>query len=108
MRLSARSAPRLVELGIEVAGHLPRQPRRGLEILARGRDHRVRRPEMAQKHSLSTRSDAAELLEDPRRHGLVAARAVMLDREAVRRVAHALEELELRGLVLETQRRPAA
>ena len=52
--------------------------------------------------------DAGQLVEHGVRHRLVALAAVELDREAVRLVAHALEQLELDGVVREPQRVAAA
>src|ERR1700760_398916 len=96
-----------MEVRIELARALRRQPRYRLQLLARGRDDAFGRAEVREQRALARRADAGELVEQRRRHRAVATRAVMRDREAVRLVAYALQQLQLRGRVVEHERRAA-
>ena len=63
---------------------------------------------MTQQGALAGGPDAGQLVEHRAGHGLVPAAAVVGDREAMRLVADALQQLQLGGGVVEHQRRAAA
>src|SRR4051812_39671822 len=92
-RTSAISASRLVDVGVQVAGDLLRQPGDLLELLARCAEHGVRGAEVLEQRALARRPDARKLVHDRLRHRAVAAQPVVRDREAMGLVAHALEQL---------------
>ena len=51
-----RGLPRLIELLVYLPGHLARQPRHRLQLLACGAQEALRRPEVAQQHALAGRA----------------------------------------------------
>ena len=63
---------------------------------------------MGEQRALARRADAGQLVEQRAGHRAVAAGAVVGDREAVRLVADALQQLQLGGRVVEHERRAAA
>ena len=91
--------PVLLRWCVEVAADLGRHAGHALEVLARRGQHRLRRAEVLEQRALAGRADAGQPVEDRLRHRGVAAGAVVGDREAVRLVADALEQLQLRRVV---------
>src|SRR4051812_42904339 len=57
-----------MQVGPDLAGGLARQAGRGLELLARGRQHRLGRAEVRQQRALARRPDPRQVVEDRRRH----------------------------------------
>src|SRR3954451_22820302 len=98
------SAAGLVQPAVEVARELAGHAGDRLELLPRGGEHRLGRAEVVEERALSRRADARQIVEDRRGHRPVAADPVVRDREAVGLVADALEQLELRRVVVEQDR----
>src|SRR4051794_4421834 len=90
---------RPVQVGVELARGLAREPGDSLELLSRGADDGLGRAEVVEQGALPRRPDAGQVVEQGGGHRTVAARAVVGDGEAVRLVAHPLEELQ-RGRVV--------
>src|SRR5215217_5799556 len=93
---------------MDVAGDLARQPGHRLELLAARLQEALRRAEVLEDAPLSRRAHAGELVEDRAGHRPVTASTVELDREPVRLVADALEQLQLGRIVRQTERSAAA
>lgn len=89
---------------MQVARELPGQSGHRFQLLPRGGEDRVRRTEVVEQGPFARGADPGKLVEDRRRHRSVAADPVVRDGEPVRLVAHALQELELRGVVGEPKR----
>src|SRR4029079_2424926 len=79
-----------------------------LELLAARAQETLRRARVLQDAAPARRPDPPQLIEHGVRHRAFALAAVELDREAVRLVAHALEQLELDRVVREAERRAPA
>src|SRR5687768_8998892 len=90
---------RAVQVRVEVAGGLRRQPGHRLELLARRAERGLRRAEVLEQRALALGPDAGQAVEHGLGHLPVAALAVMGDREAMRLVAQALQELQLGRVV---------
>src|SRR4051794_1566766 len=84
----------LVNVLVDVACDLAWQAGHRLELLAARLQEALGRAEVLEQHALARRADAGELVEDRARHRAVAPAAVELDGEAMRLVAHPLEELK--------------
>src|SRR3954449_3695339 len=102
------SSSGLVEVGVELARDLLREAGDALELLARGAEYRLGGAEVLEQRALARRADPGQLVHDRLGHRPVAADAVVGDREAVRLVADALEQLERGRLVREHDRLRAA
>ena len=70
------------------------QPGQGLELLERRRPHRVDPAQLLDQAGLAGRPETGDVVEDAARHPLAPPLAVERDGEAVRLVAHPLQEVE--------------
>src|SRR5690554_2818101 len=102
------TSPGLVELAVDVAGELPRDPRDRLELLAARGDDPLRRAEVVEERALARRPDAAELVEQRGGHRLPAAGAVVVEREPVRLVADPLQQPQRLRVAVDLERLGAA
>ena len=94
---SAPSPIRSVDVAWMSRATLPGRPGTASSSSRLARQEALRRAEVAQQHALAGGPDARQLVEDRALHRPVAADAVVLDREAVRLVADALEQLQRRA-----------
>src|SRR5215212_1213850 len=91
-----RALSGLVDVGVNPASDLARQARHRLQLFAVGLQEALRRAEVLKDLPLARGSDSRQLVEYRAGHRAVATAAVEFDREAVRLVAHPLEQLQLR------------
>src|SRR5919106_2765680 len=78
---SALTSTRPVELFVDLARQLARQPGHRLELLPARSHEALRGAEVLQQGSLANRAHAPKLVEDRARHRTIAAAAMVLDRE---------------------------
>src|SRR5438309_4637496 len=86
----------LVQLGVDGAGRLRGYAGHAFQLLLRGGEKALRRSEVLQERAPACRPDALELVEDRRERARVAPLAVEADREPVRLVPDALQQLQSR------------
>src|SRR5262245_3914058 len=91
----------VVKKVVNFASDLGTHTRNFGKVRCRGTRNRFQRPEVLQKRALAGRADAGDLLQPGLAQVLLAAGPVRPDREAMRLVAHALDEIEHRIARLE-------
>src|SRR5207248_7622338 len=85
---------RLVQLCVDGSGCLCRDSGNAFELLLGSGEDALRGPEMPQQSTAAHGTDALERVEDRLARACIASLAMEADREAVRLVADALEELQ--------------
>src|SRR5436309_12959857 len=82
-----------VQLLVDAARRLRRYPGHSLELLRRRREHLLDRPEVIEQRAAARRSDTLEIVEDRCKPARLPSLAMETEREAMRFVADALQQL---------------
>src|SRR4029078_12712168 len=106
VRAGSLGAARFVQLRVDRARRLRRYARHALELLAGRGEDALRRAEVAQQRPPPRRADPLERVEDRLHRPGVAPLPVETEREPVRLVANALEQLPPRRGAVEDDRLP--
>src|SRR5687768_9204625 len=87
-----------MQLAMDLASQLARDPGNGLELLAAGGHQAIGRSEVLEQGALSHRPHAGQVVEQRPGHLLAPALTMEVEREAVRLVANPLQEAKRLGV----------